>query len=64
MTDEPAITIDGVLLSEGQSMTVRVALAAFSLQLGDLGDDLHGRRMSAAYRDRLREIFAIMRERT
>lgn len=58
---EPAIIINGVRLTTGQAMTVRVALGSFAMSLNDgLGDDEHGRQMTAAYRERLRELFQLM----
>jgi hypothetical protein len=48
---EPEIIINGITLSEGESMTVRVALQNFamSLEKDGLGDDRHGEMMRAAY---------------
>jgi hypothetical protein len=58
---EPDITIGGVPLTVGQAMTVRVALGSFAMSLDEgLGDDEHGRRMTEAYRERLRELFQLM----
>lgn len=60
---EPAITINGVSLSVGQSMAVRVAVSAFHADMcGDtpLGDDGHGRAMQRHYRERLDEVIEIM----
>lgn len=58
---EPEIIINGKVLTIGQAMTVRVALGSFAISLNEgLGEDEHGRRMTAAYRERLRELFAIM----
>lgn len=60
--DEPTITINGQTLSVGQAMTVRVALSAFQFGLKDgLGDDEHGKAMTAGYQARLSEIFQMMR---
>jgi hypothetical protein len=57
---EPTIIIGNKMLTEAQSMTVRVALSNFQLELmGDplaIGDDEHGQRMRAAYLARLSEI--------
>jgi len=58
--NEPDIIINGRQLTVGQAMTVRVAISAFSMQLGAIGDDVHGRRMAAAYMERLREISLLM----
>lgn len=60
---EARITVNGVLLSIGQTMAVRVALvnmAAEMAQPGALGDDEHGRWMSEQYVARSREILAII----
>jgi len=60
MNKEPSIIINDHTLTHGQVMTVRVALAGFYFDLSDpdaLGDDEHGRAMTAAYRQRLSEIF-------
>lgn len=61
--NEATITINGVELSVGQVMTLRVAATAYWNELQDndfLGTDEHGRRMVVAYRDRLAEILAMM----
>lgn len=56
--DEPIIIINGTRLTEGQAMTLRVALGAFAVDLQDgLGDDDHGKTMTAGYKARLSEIF-------
>lgn len=59
---EPSIMINGSRLSEGQAMTIRVALNSFARSLQDdgLGDDKHGREMAAAYAKRLNELFRII----
>lgn len=48
---EPIITINGHTLTEGQAMTLRVAVEVFIADLTEngLGDDLHGQRMQEAY---------------
>lgn len=57
---EPMIIINGKLLTVGQAMTVRVALGAFAVDLQDgLGDDDHGKEMTAGYKARLSEIFKL-----
>jgi hypothetical protein len=59
--NEPNIIINGQQQSVGQAMTVRVALGSFAMSLEEgLGDDEHGQRMTAAYRERLRELFTLM----
>ena len=57
---EPRITIDGIVLTTGQAMTVRVALASFTLdvKVGRLGSDEHG--VAAAYKARLEEILKLL----
>jgi hypothetical protein len=55
---EANIVINGVTLTSAQSMTIRVALEAYSMDLshGGLGDDGHGKTMAAAYKARISEI--------
>jgi hypothetical protein len=60
---EPTIIIGNKMLHEGQSMTVRVALNNFLLDLQEpdaLGDDEHGRAMTALYKERLIEVLKMM----
>lgn len=50
------MTINGHRLSPGEVMTLRSALEGFATELADpdaLGDDEHGRAMTAAYRRHL-----------
>jgi hypothetical protein len=58
MTEEPRISINGVLLSEGQTIAVRVACEAFITEMRSkgLGDDEHGKTMARLYTDRLIEV--------
>lgn len=62
--NEPRISINGQPLTEGQAMTMRVALESFAADLlasdGGLGDDEHGKRMQKAYADRINEIRKLM----
>lgn len=60
---EPEITINGILLSVGQSMTVRVAIQSFLMSLAETGcgNDEHGRKMTAAYQRLCAEINDAMR---
>jgi hypothetical protein len=60
---EPSITVNGTPLTVSQAMTIRVALQGFAAQLHNegLGDDDHGRTMTAAYLAAVREINALMR---
>lgn len=63
---EPAITINGVPLTEAQAMTVRVAIGSFAIDMQHddaLGDDKHGRNMTAAYRGRLTEVSKLMHKK-
>ena len=51
---EAHVSIGGVPLTFGQSMTLRVALTAFATEMEDdtaLGNDEHGRTMVKNYRD-------------
>lgn len=59
---EPKVTINGHELTEAQAMTVRCAVANFAMVLDDegLGDDEHGRKMTAGYLARLSEIEAFI----
>ena len=63
---EPTIIIGNTMLHEGQAMAVRVALNNFLIDLRDedgLGDDEHGRAMTAAYRARIVEVLQMMQPR-
>jgi hypothetical protein len=55
---EPTITINGVTLTTAQTMTVRVAIESFAmdLQSGVLGKDAHGKAMTKGYLARIAEI--------
>ena len=59
---EPRITINGTELTAGQSMTVRVAISSFiiNMQSDGLGDDEHGKIMTAAYLERAREVEGLL----
>lgn len=55
-TDEPAVLVNGVLLSRGQSMALRMAVSSALERMNEpnvLGEDEHGRAMAKAYRDHL-----------
>jgi hypothetical protein len=59
MIDEAEIIINGTKLNVGQSMTLRVAVSSMLAEMQNpdaLGDDGHGRTMTAAYRERLSEL--------
>ncbi len=60
--NEPIITINGHLLTVGQSMTLRVALENFanSLVADGLGDDDVGVLLCGGYQDRITEIRVLM----
>ncbi len=56
---EPAIRMNGVLLTPAQAMAVRVAVTSYAMEMrepGALGDDEHGQAMAQAYADRLGEV--------
>lgn len=60
---EANITINGVPLSTGQAMAVRVAVGSFYAEMKDptvLGDDEHGRAMTIGYRERLLEVLRLL----
>jgi len=59
---EPIIIINGVKLTPAQAMTVRVSINNFVFDLQDstLGEDEHGKAMSAAYLERVGEINGII----
>ena len=62
---EPHIILNGMELTDAQSMAVRVAVTSFHQEMGDkdpLGDDEIGRQMASAYRDRLTEVLKLMTE--
>lgn len=55
---EAQVVINGVTLTESQSMTLRLALESFddNLKNDGLDSDQHGVAMTAAYRERITEI--------
>lgn len=55
---EAVIVMNGVELTEGQSMTIRVALEGMAMSLADgqLGDDDHGKAMTKSYMRSIDEI--------
>ena len=59
---EPSITVNGTPLTVVQAMTIRVALQTFAAHLHHegLGDDGHGKMMTAAYLAAVREINALI----
>ncbi len=60
--NEPSILINGVKLSEGQAMSLRVSVEVFISYLMEdgLGDDEHGIAMKKSYLERLGEIRDLM----
>ena len=63
--NEPTITINGHQLTEGQAMTVRVALGSLLMDMQEpdaLGKDYHGRFMRNAYIDNVVAINKIIQE--
>ena len=55
---EPSITINGMPLTDGQAMTVRVAIENFAhdLHFDGLGEDETGRDITKGYLARIGEI--------
>lgn len=59
--EEPLKSINGVPLTVGQAMTLRVALETFAMSLRDgCGEDEHGRAMTASYYARVAELRQII----
>jgi hypothetical protein len=58
---EPSITINDFLLTEGEALTMRVALENFAFQLSDkqFSKDL-GEQLTRNYLDRIRDIHSLM----
>ena len=60
---EADITINGVTLDLGQSMTLRVAVSSFLMQMSEpdaLGDDESGRAIASGYTTKLRELIELL----
>jgi hypothetical protein len=60
---EATITIAGTQLTFAQSMTLRVAICAFAIDMSKknaLGSDDTGRAIAAAYRERSEEIIQLI----
>jgi hypothetical protein len=59
---EPAVTINGHVLSIGEAMTLRVAVTGFhnEMMTQGLGDDEHGKRMAWAYARNCESMFRMM----
>jgi len=64
MPHEPYITINGMRLTSGQSMAVRVAVESFASDLvtNGLGDDQHGKDMVQGYLRSINDIRYAMYE--
>lgn len=62
MSCEPLITIWGKELTIGQSMTIRVAIESFALDLSQngLGNDEQGKRIVEGYLKNIEEIRSII----
>lgn len=60
--NEPTITINGQQLTEGQAMTIRVALETFAIDISShgLGEDAHGQIMRENYARIIGEIRALI----
>lgn len=60
---EADITVSGTLLTQAQSLAIRVALGQFQRSLLDngLGTDKHGELMTKHYLERIGEINALIR---
>jgi len=62
--DEPQIAINGEPLTTAQAMAVRVACSSYFDEMASnpdaLGEDDHGRRMTALYAERLGEVIGLM----
>jgi len=57
------VVINDIKLTEGQIMALRVAVSSLYTQMGEpdaLGEDEHGRAMTAAYRAQLALILRLM----
>lgn len=64
--DEPFIVINGVRLTQGQAMTLRVAIESFAADLRDngLGTDEPGIAISSVYLQRIGEIRRLLAKGT
>jgi len=59
---EANITINNIILTTSQSMTIRVALEMFCKDLIDngLGEDIHGQEIKKLYLERIHEIRKVL----
>ena len=60
---EANIRINGILLSDGQAMAVRMAVTSCQTEMSQpdvLGDDEYGRKMAKAYHDQLLYVWHLM----
>ena len=60
MKPEPKIIINGTALTEGQAMTVRVALSAFIQETDNAIGDEMDRALNRGYAERSAEVFKLM----
>lgn len=59
--DEPIITIQGITLTQGQAMALRVACSSFLSSLKDgLGEDEMGKKLTIAYTERVVEVLNLL----
>jgi hypothetical protein len=58
MKEEAEIIINGINMGPGCSMTIRVAIEVFAMELESLGlgDDEFGQRLLQSYQDRINDI--------
>lgn len=62
MSKEASIIINGVPLTDAQVSTIRLALSGYANDLSErgLGDDEHGKFMTAAYLSRIAEMESLI----
>ena len=63
MQDEAVITINGVKLSDAQSMTVRVAVDTLANVLAEGLEEKEGKELTSVYMDSLVRIQALLESR-
>lgn len=60
---EALISVNGLMLTKAQSITVRMACTIYLLEMANpdaLGDDKHGRTMAENYKGRLEEVLGFI----
>lgn len=64
LPNEATVTVNGELLSSAESMTLRVALELFAMDLltNGLGDDATGKSIAAGYKEAAKTIHQKMRK--